>query len=636
MISSKSVQQLIAELNETDETEHLEAKTVADGTVGKSVFETICALSNEPALEGGTILLGVEREEALFPLYEPTGVADPERACADIATGCASMFNNPVRVDISVEKVGQGRIVRIDVPELQAHQKPLYFTSMGLPRGAYRRIGPTDHKCTDEDLLLFFHGKENKAYDITVVDDASWDDIDPTAIEAYREFRRKANPLAEELRWSDEDLVYSLGGLRRLDGTTKITITGLVAFGKPAALRRIFPSHRVDYVRVPSTQWVRDIGKEFDAVELRGPLMTVVSRIIATILDDLPRAFRFDAGIATGQRSDMPVLPVNVIREAVVNSLIHRNYQYAQPVQIIRYSNRVEFRNPGYSLKSADRFDEPASVMRNPHIAEVMHETRFAETKGSGIRRMRQFMEESGLSSPTFDSNRESDQFAAIFLFHHFLGPDDWDWLGLFQDFDLTDDQRRALIFVRELGAIDNQAYRSFAKADTLEASKVLRKLTQLELVAKRGSSIHTYYVAGPEMLKRAQTLQTPRVNSIDSVERLVESPHKSLDSNEPIDVENVPGTLRKDVKSIQLGRRLTPEIAQAVFVGLCSWKPLSGAQIGTLLGMNHSYLKHAYLSVLVRDGHLRYLYPDQPNHPAQKYVGSATKERAHRRSRST
>jgi len=51
--------------------------------------------------------------------------------------------------------------------------------------------------------------------------------------------------------------------------------------------------------------------------------------------------------------------------------------------------NRLEFRNPGYSLKAEELLGDPVSVSRNPWIAEVLHETRFAETKGRGISIMR-------------------------------------------------------------------------------------------------------------------------------------------------------------------------------------------------------------------------------------------------------
>ena len=624
MISTKSAKEIISELNETDETEHLEAKEASGSAVGKTVFETICAMSNEPGLEGGTILLGVEKEEALFPFYRPRGVSDADKLSSDIASGCSSMFNHPVRVSINAEKVGRVVVLRIDVPELPSHQKPLYFTQQSLPRGAFRRIGPTDQRCTEADLLLFYQGKENAAPDATVVNEATWDDIDPEAIRAYRKARRDANPAAEELKWSDEDLVHALGGLRRLDGEMRVTVAGLIVFGKQLALRRLFPAHRVDYIRVPGNQWVRDVSHQFDSVEMRGPLVTLVGRVLATILDDLPKAFRFDQA-SPEPRKDLPLLPVRAILEATVNSLIHRNYQVFQPGQIVRYGNRVEFINAGFSLKSAERFDDPTSVMRNPHIAEVMHEINLAETKGTGIRRMRQFMEENGLSSPTFDSNRDADQFSAIFLFHHFLNEDDWKWLAKFKDFDLSDDQRRALIFVREVGAIDNQHYRSLTRTDTLAASKSLRKLRTANLLSDRGGGNRAYYVPGPELLARITTVPTLGVSSIGV-------PAKSSGSEEDVTLEKIPSNLKKEIKTIHLGKRLSLELARKLLVDLCSWRPLSATQISGLLGLNAAYVTQTYLSVLVREGNLHYLHPDQPNHPAQKYVGGGSRTKDRRR----
>lgn len=341
--------------------------------------------------------------------------------------------------------------------------------------------------------------------------------------------------------------------------------------------------------------------------------MTLVSRVIAAILDDLPKAFRFEQ-TPSARRQELPLIPVRAILEAVVNTLIHRNYQSFQPVQIVRYSNRVEFKNPGHSLKSPERFDDPSSVMRNPNISEVMHETRFAETKGTGIRRMREFMEASGLSSPTFESDRDNDVFSAIFLFHHFLSPEDWAWLSGFKEFELTDDQRRALIFLREVGAIDNQHYRSLTRTDTLAASKSLRKLRAVNLLSDRGGGNRAYYVPGPELVKRMPIGQPLGANPL-------ESPPRSTGSDEEVSINLAPANFRKDIRLILLGQRLSLDLARRLLVGLCGWKPLSAAQLGSLLGMNPAYLTQTYLSVLVKEGHLRYLYPEQPNHPSQKYV---------------
>lgn len=350
MISSKNVRELIRELNEADETEHLEAKSISSGEVGRSVYETICAMSNEPDLGGGTILLGVEKELALFPQFAVVGVGgDPEQVANDVASGCASMFNTPVRIDITREQIDAQVVVRLDVPELNPSQKPVYLKNLGLPRGAFRRIGATDQHCTDDDLTAFFQSKAQEAFDSHVVESATWEDLDLDAVEAYRRARREANPLAEELNWSDVDILHALGAVTKGPAGLQVTATGLLVFGKTAALRRISPAHRVDYIRVPGKEWAGGGVDMFESIDMRGPVLGVLSRIMAAILDDLPKTFRVDD--ASGRREDVPVIPARVIREAVVNAVMHRNYQTAQPVQVIRYANRLRDTQPRLLLE---------------------------------------------------------------------------------------------------------------------------------------------------------------------------------------------------------------------------------------------------------------------------------------------
>ena len=212
-------------------------------------------------------------------------------------------------------------------------------------------------------------------------------------------------------------------------------------FGKPVALRRAFPMTRVDYIRVPGREWVPDPERRFDSLELRDPLFRLIRRAQAAILDDLPKAFGLTEGDL--QRKDSPVVPQRVIREAVVNALMHRSYRSHAPVQIIRYTNRLEIRNPGFSLKSPDHLGEPGSLPRNPKLAAALYDTRFAETKGSGVRVMREMCEQAGLAPPLFESDRGQDQFVVRLFFHHFLGPDDLAWLARFKDLHLSETEAR-------------------------------------------------------------------------------------------------------------------------------------------------------------------------------------------------
>jgi ATP-dependent DNA helicase RecG len=85
---------------------------------------------------------------------------------------------------------------------------------------------------------------------------------------------------------------------------------------------------------------------------------------------------------------------------------------------------------------------------------------------------MREMMSQAGLTPPLFESDRGCDEFVARYLFHHFLGPDDVAWLAGFKSLHLSDDDAKALVFVKEAGVIDNATYRELTGVDALAASQ--------------------------------------------------------------------------------------------------------------------------------------------------------------------
>ena len=278
MSAQSTARELLDQLNTLDEQERVEAKRASE--VGRSLLETVCALANEPGLDGGNILLGVGREEmALFPAYEVEGMEQPDKVAADLASQCrGGVFNRPVQVDIASEQLNGKAVLVVRVFEAMPQDKPIYFVKQGLPRGAFRRIGSTDQHCTDDDLLLLYQGRERESFDQSLVADASMEDLSADALNDYRQSRAETTPDAEELRWSDEDLMRSLGCIRRSGERWVPTVAGVLLFGTPQALRRLFPMTRVDYIRVPGRAWVPDPERRFASVELRDPLFRLIRR----------------------------------------------------------------------------------------------------------------------------------------------------------------------------------------------------------------------------------------------------------------------------------------------------------------------------------------------------------------------
>jgi ATP-dependent DNA helicase RecG len=627
--------ELLQSLNLLDETERIEAKRASES--GKSLLESVCAFANEPGLGGGWLLLGVEREDqSLFPSYQVEGVPQPDKLCADLATQCRETFNQPVRIELNTEQVNGMVVIVAFVPEAQPQDKPIFFKAQGLPRGALRRVGSVDQHCTDDDLAVFYQGRQRESFDASLVPDTTLDDIGPEALADYRQTRAQANPDAEELRWTDEELLRSLGCISKDEqGHLRPTVAGIMLFGTAQALRRCFPMTRVDYIRVPGRDWVPNPDRRFDTIELRDPLFRLIRRAQAAVLDDLPKGFALKEGDLQAQ--DRPVIPQRVIREALVNALMHRSYRSHSPVQIIRYANRLEIRNPGFSLKSPEHLGEPGSEPRNPRIAAVLHETRFAETKGSGIRVMRDTMEQAGLTPPLFESDRSNDQFVARYFFHHFLGADDVAWLAKFKDAQLSPDEAKALVIVREAGAIDNAAYRALSKVDTLTASAALRRLRDAALLVQKGRGSATYYVPAERLGLNKNTVNNGLPTKLEALsgnpgglssnpDCLSSNPNELTHNPKTNEQETarahlldeLPGSLAARLGAI--GQRHPPQEIQDLVVNLCTLRDWPVDELALILRRNPEVVRQNYLRPLMREGRLTMTNPREPNDPQQAY----------------
>ncbi|MGC4005629.1 MAG: ATP-binding protein [Pirellulales bacterium] len=492
-------------LGEGDESVLIEAKRGTD--IGKSALDTVSAFSNEPDIGGGYIIFGIiAKEGSLFPDYEVLGVSDSDKIQSDLATQCRELLSVPIRPTIFVEIYHEKAIVIAYIPEASAHQKPVYVKTKGPVKGSYRRIGSTDQVCTDDDVALFYQVRGRKTFDEDLVHGSSLQDVDKRAIETYRLSRAPDHDdgTNELLRYSDEDLLYALNATSSHGNKTCLTVGGLVLFGKPSALRRYLPMTRVDYIRVDGIEWVPDAARRYQGIEKLGPLLLTIPQLIAQVLEDVPKAFNLP--VAGDYRQDVPLIPRNVIREAIVNALMHRSYKSNQAVQIIRYANRIEIKNPGHSLIPEERLGEPGSKTRNPVIAAALHDAKLAETKGTGIRVMREAMGIANLTAPLIESDRQRDEFTLRLLVHHLYGQEDVRWLAKFKDFNLIPDDACALVVLRQIGLLDNAMYRSLSKVDVLTASGRLRKLRDQGLLEQEGRSSNTYYTAGPRMRELSET----------------------------------------------------------------------------------------------------------------------------------
>ena len=135
----------------------------------------------------------------------------------------------------------------------------------------------------------------------------------------------------------------------------------------------------------------------------KGTAFELVDQAVDFVLSKINRRIGTRAESARAPRTYE--IPVEVVTEAVVNAVVHRDYTDNGSVQVMLFADRLEIRNPGRlpppltleMLREAHR-----SVPGNPLLGEALYLTAYIERMGTGTLDMIRRCVETGLPEPGF------------------------------------------------------------------------------------------------------------------------------------------------------------------------------------------------------------------------------------------
>lgn len=191
-------------------------------------------------------------------------------------------------------------------------------------------------------------------------------------------------------------------------------------------------------------------------------------------------------------------------------------------------------------------------------------------------------------------------------------------WLSQYKDYELSDNEARALLIARHLGAVNNSTLSEDTKLDTLPESHVLQKLTkELGLLKKHGvGSATTYTLKSKRDYFKAETphlgVETPHLG-VETPHFGVETPHLRVEARHT----EMTDELSKEVEN--LGYRPRKEKIFRVMLGLCLLEPQTKEGLMQRLDKGEQLIRK-YLKELREKGAIEYVYPELPNHPYQAY----------------
>jgi len=434
-------------------------------------------ISSFAMTDGGLIVLGIDDKRRLIGCEMSQQVLDRVRRAAH---GCG------VDIQMKAIKVAGIPLTVVAVPEVRGR-------IVTTPDGRLlRRVGSDSVPLVGDAMARFVREREDRAAEdeaLPVFDAADFDvDLVNTAL------AQDARPPVDgpELLRGLIDLGVAVPQSPPADA--QVTLAAALLFAK--APERFVPGATLQVIRrvgvgpAPGPTEARE--------ELSGPLTQVLDDALAFISEHTKR-YQVVQGT---RRTVLPEYPVEVLREALLNALSHRDYGLkGGTIDVTVWDDRVEVRSPG-SLPGPITVDNMRSehYSRNRRLMRVLKLLGLVEEYGEGVDRMIQQMEARLMEPPMFAATPTS---VTVTLRNRFLiDVEDQAWLALLGHLNLSPSERRALVVARREGGVTPRRLRRLMPAVDVDA--VLRTAVVKGLLVRAGQAGGATYQLSDELVMRA------------------------------------------------------------------------------------------------------------------------------------
>jgi len=249
--------------------------------------------------------------------------------------------------------------------------------------------------------------------------------------------------------------------------------------------QRFFPASEVRCMHFHGTEIERPVpfyrifkGTLFEQVDMAADfVMSKLNRSVGTRAESVQAPVRYE-------------IPPDVIREAIVNAVAHRDYTSAGAVQVSVFANRVEVWNPGTLIPplTPENLREPhGSIARNPRICEALFLARYIEKYGTGTLMMIRESLAHGLSEPDF-VQRGGEFTTTVWR--------DWLTPSVMASLMLNERQQRAVTYLKVHGRITNKEYQQLTGMTDRTVLREFKELLAKGILEKIGETGRgTHYV---------------------------------------------------------------------------------------------------------------------------------------------
>ncbi|MBX4261075.1 putative DNA binding domain-containing protein [Clostridium estertheticum] len=346
----------------------------------KDLAEEIVAFANS---EGGIILIGIDDDGNIIGVKDNSIEEKIMNICRNnCIPNIIPIYNEFVLSDkrVSVVNISKGL------------NKP-YYT---VDHKYYIRVGTTKRIASREELLRLFEANGALHFDISPIEATSIKDLN---IDIIRDYFINYNTfdLYEEEKEAIERILINADILKEKDGKAVCSVGGILMFGKNS--EKYLPQNGVSFAHFKGN----DITDELiDKKVILGRIQDIAEQLLVVLKNNMVTSSKIN-GLLRVEKDEYPIL---VLREAIINSLVHRNYSiYGSKIRIFMFDDRIEFHSPGRlpNTVTIEKMKIGVSYARNPFLVKYMENMRYIDQLGRGIPMILKTMKNKGTREPLLE-----------------------------------------------------------------------------------------------------------------------------------------------------------------------------------------------------------------------------------------
>ena len=429
----------------------------------QEVIETAAAFANT---DGGIILIGVSDNR------EIRGITIGKETLRNWSNWIAQATGPRVVLEIGTVDVERKSVLWIRVETCRI--KPVSVKGI-----CYKRVGNSNRVMSAQEIVQMHLNATGQTWDQLLAANAGSDDIDPKKVQWYLTQREEVRNVAKP---QDMDATELLRNIKGGNGEGTPTHAGILFFGNYP--QRFFQNTQLRVVRFKGISVTHPVINRLDCSGTLWEMVDAAEEFIRKNIRLL--SFRTSKSF---QRDDKFEYPLKALREAIINALIHRNYQKHSDVRVFIFDTRVEVINPGTFPEGVSP-DAPVHEPVNPTLSQFMYDIGFIERYGSGIKMMKRLSEEWGNKAPRYEFHPLETKiiFDSPIQESTFIEIDDI-------SAQLNERQKNAFSYVQKHGHITRKEYVQINHVANTTAYEELRDMADKHLLDVRGKGRGTKYV---------------------------------------------------------------------------------------------------------------------------------------------